>query len=78
MRMICLHRLHGLRKAYMSPYVVRAKVNGLLRISGRSPPAVPATQTRAEVVRDSVVFEWLKKKQAEGVERGWKDGGPGA
>jgi hypothetical protein len=26
----------------------------------------------------SVVYEWLKKKQGEGVEVGWKDGGPGA
>jgi 3-hydroxyisobutyrate dehydrogenase len=25
----------------------------------------------------SVVFEWLRRKQAQGVERGWKDGGPG-
>ncbi|RSH92624.1 hypothetical protein EHS25_008069 [Saitozyma podzolica] len=25
----------------------------------------------------SVVFEWLKKLQVEGVERGWKDGAPG-
>lgn len=26
--------------------------------------------------RASVVFEWLKRKQEQGVERGWKDGGP--
>lgn len=26
----------------------------------------------------SVVFEWLKRKQKQGVERGWKDGGPKA
>ena len=25
----------------------------------------------------SVVLEWLKRKQREGVEKGWKDGGPG-
>ena len=29
-----------------------------------------------ELIR-SVVFEWLRRKQAQGVERGWKDGGPG-
>ena len=36
-------------------------------------------ELRQKVVADeSVVFEWLKKKQADGVERGWKDGGPSA
>jgi 3-hydroxyisobutyrate dehydrogenase len=24
----------------------------------------------------SVVYEWIRKKQDEGVERGWKDGNP--
>ena len=28
-------------------------------------------------VQCSVVLEWLRTKQAQGVERGWKDGGPG-
>ena len=25
----------------------------------------------------AVVYEWLKKKRADGVEDGWKNGGPG-
>lgn len=28
------------------------------------------------LISHSVVFEWLKRKQQQGVERGWKDGGP--
>ena len=35
------------------------------------------TAEKGMCAHDSVVFEWLKRKQAPGVERGWKDGPPG-
>jgi 3-hydroxyisobutyrate dehydrogenase len=30
------------------------------------------------LIQRSVVLEWLKRKQEQGVEKGWKDGGPQA
>jgi len=55
----------------MKLYARKMVVRWLPRISGEYINA-----KWIELIR-SVVFEWLRRKQAQGVERGWKDGGPG-
>jgi len=55
----------------MRLYARRMVVRWPLRISGEY-----IGDKLIELIR-SVVFEWLRRKQAQGVERGWKDGGPG-
>ena len=69
--MIYLLPLLGRRRAFMKLYARKMVVRWLPRISGEYINA-----KWIELIR-SVVLEWLRRKQAQGVERGWKDGGPG-
>lgn len=79
MHTLCQHLWGGLREASMRVSVLIPRKIGLLRISGQSLVIFPNGDVG--LIRHtllSVVLEWLKKKREEDVEKGWKDGEPGA
>jgi hypothetical protein len=51
----------------------RMTASGRTKISGRYPQNPPSAWV-SSCAHSSVVLEWLKKKQVEGVEKGWKEG----